>query len=251
MFKIRTIATALPLAALALASATPAQAAGIPVIDPANIAQTIKVVQSGMQQLQAMQAQLKQVTDLKSTMGQVGKGLAASILKDSGLSFNGTTSPLADYKAAMPGILDALPTSKVGSGMGISSSLATQAKTNIEAGRNFAIQAFYKNGDASNGDIAARRGVRQAALRDSSTAGYAMAVYTKNDLTKTEETMKNLSQKVQDSTDLRTDVAANTAVQLATLRQVTVTNQLLAQLLEVNATTSISVDDTGNGTISK
>jgi hypothetical protein len=233
---------------MASAVAAPASATGIPVIDPGNIAQTMKVVQQGVQQLQALQQQLQQVKNLQSSLGNLGPGIAGQLLQQvPGLNFSGTNSALAGLKGTLPGMLDALPSSQTGQSLGISSSLASQAKTDITAGRQFAIQAFFKGGTATNSDVTTRAGVRQAALRDSATSGYALAVYAKNDLNGVEQTMQGLSDKVSASTDLRGDVAANTAVELAALRQAAVTNQLLAQLLEVDSTTAINSDSASVG----
>ncbi|MFZ3481921.1 type IV secretion system protein [Sphingomonas sp. 3-13AW] len=233
----------------ATAFTTPANAGGIPVIDPGNIAQTMKVVQQGVQQLKALQEQLKQVQGIQGTLGDAinVKKFSGDLFKLPGLSFDGPTSALAGLKGTLPGMLDALPSSNVGKDLGISPALASEAKTNIESGRKFAIQAFYKSGNATMNDISARSGVRQAALRDSATSGYALAVYAKNDLNGVEQTMNELSKKVAASTDLRSDVAANTAVELAALRQTAVTNQLLAQLLEVHSASAINSDSASVG----
>lgn len=228
----------------ASAISTPAMAAGVPVIDFSSTAQLMKSVQQGVQQLKALQDQLAQVKGIQGTLGDAlnVKKFAGDLFNLPGLSFDGPNSALAGLKGTLPGMLDALPSSKVGQSLGISSTLASDAKTNIESGRKFAIQAFYKNGNATMNDITARSGVRQAALRDSATSGYALAVYAKNDLNGVEKTMDALSKKVSASTDLRSDVAANTAVELAALRQTAVTNQLLAQLLEVHSASAINND---------
>jgi len=241
MKKLITGAVAL-LAASALS--TPAMAAGVPVVDFSSTAQLMKSVQQGVQQLKALQDQLAQVKNIQGTLGDAlnVKKFTGDLFKLPGLSFDGAGSALAGLKGTLPGMLDALPNSKVGQNLGISSSLASDAKTNIESGRKFAIQAFYKNGNATMNDVTARAGVRQAALRDSATSGYALAVYAKNDLNGVEKTMDALSKKVSASTDLRSDVAANTAVELAALRQTAVTNQLLAQLLEVHSASAINND---------
>lgn len=238
------IKLAVASAAVALLAASPASAQGIPVVDPGNIAQTVKVVQNGVQQVQQMKAQVEQMTSMAKTIGQTGPlAIATDALKSAGMDYmNAETSPLKEYRAAMPGLIDALPTSQVGSGLGISTNLAQQAKTNIQAGRQFALQAFYKPGNATADEVAARKGVREAAMRDSVTAGYAMAVYTKNDLAQTEGTMKALSQSVTQAADLRGDVQSNSAISLAMLQQMTVQSQLLSQLLEVQSTSSMAGD---------
>lgn len=230
------------VAPLALVAAAPASAQGVPVIDPSNIAQTVKVVQNGVQQVQQLKQQVTQMTSMAKTIGQNGPlAIATDVLKKAGLDFaNSEKSPLAPYRAAMPGLLDALPGTEIGGSIGIASGLAQQAKTSIQSGREFALKAFYKPGDATNAEIAQRQGVREAAMRDSVTSGYAMAVYTKNDLTQTEGRMKALSEGVSAAQDLRGDVQSNSAIALAQLQQLTVQNTLLAQLLEVQSTSSMA-----------
>lgn len=243
MMKKASLATATAIAMIA--ASTPAYAGGVPVIDPGNIAQTVKVVKNGIQQVQQMKAQLGEITNLKNTLGALGKGKIDGILKMAGLDFTSVDSTLNTLKGGLPGIVDALPSSNAGKAIGISADLASKAKTSINSGREFALQAFYKKGEATTDEIAQRLGIRQAAMRDSVTAGYAMSLVTKNDLNKTETTMKALTTQVQDSSDLRTDVQSNTAVAFAQLQQLIVQNQLLAQMLEVQSTSSMAMD--GNG----
>jgi conjugal transfer/entry exclusion protein len=223
-------------------SGAPASAQGLPVVDPGNIAQTIKVVQNGMQQVQKIQEQVKQMEGMAKTIGSNGPlAMATDLLKKAGMDFaSAENSPLAPYRSAMPGLLDALPGSQVGGSLAISKNLAEQAKTNIGYGREFALKAFYKSGEATVDEIQKRQGVREAAMRDSVTAGYAMAVYTKNDLGQTEGRMKALSDGVSAAKDLRSDVQSNSAIALAQLQQMTVQNQLLSQLLEVQSTSAMA-----------
>ena len=66
------------VASVALAAAmipASASAQGIPVVDPSNIAQTIKVVQNGVQQVQQMKAQVEQISEMKNTIGAIGGDL--------------------------------------------------------------------------------------------------------------------------------------------------------------------------------
>lgn len=247
--KIKHKIVLLAAAAMAGFASAPASAQGIPVIDPGNIAQTIKVVQNGIQQVQQLQQQVQQVTNMANTLGHQGPlSLATTALRAAGIDFSDLThSPVAQYRSAMPGLLDALPNSNIGQGLGIPnlSSLASQAKSDLNSGRSFALDAFFKSGNATVDEIQARRGVREAAMRDSVTNGYAMAVYTKNNLSTNETQMQALSQGVQQATDMRTDVQANSAIALAQLQQLTVQNQLLAQLLEVNSTATMTQESTG------
>ena len=240
---VKTI-LAVTVGAVALLVGVPASAQGIPVIDPGNIAQTVKVVQNGVQQVQQLKAQAEQMTSMAKTIGQNGPmAMAKDMLTKAGMNYaSPENSPLKQYRAAMPGLLDALPGSNVGQAVGVSSSMAQNAKVDINAGRQFALNAFYKPGVTSQDEIDRRRGVRQAAMRDSVTAGYAMSVYTKNDLGKTETTMKVLSEGVTSAPDLRGDVQSNSAIALAQLQQLTVQSQLLSQLLEVQSTSAMAAE---------
>lgn len=247
---MKTKLFAILAAGVALAVApTAANAQGIPVIDPGNIAQTVKVVQNGVQQIQQLKSQLSELQNIKSMIGKVGENALGSILSGSGLSMGGEggDDTLTQLKSAVPGILDALPKSSTGASLGINAGQAAQARTSIVAGREFALSAFYKSGNATMDEITARRGVRQAAMRDSLTAGYAMAVYAKGDINKSETVMKSLSTQLAESKDLRTDVQGNSAVALAQLRQMTIQNQLMAQMLEVQSTAAMANDGGASG----
>jgi hypothetical protein len=246
--KLKYLATA--IAPLAIGFAAPANAQ-VPVIDPANVTQTIKVVQSSVAQVQQLKAQVEQMTSMAKTIGSNGPlAIATDLLKKAGMDFaNSANSPLAPYRAAMPGLLDALPGAEAGKGLGIADGLAEKAKTSIQSGREFALKAFYKPGDATTAELQQRQGIREAAMRDSVTAGYAMAVYTKNSLGDKEKgiehTMSELSKGVSAAGDLRGDVQSNSAIALAQLQQISVQNQMLAQLLEVQATSSMANRQSG------
>ena len=229
------------IAALALtgafAAATPAHAQGIPVIDPSNIAQTIKVVENGVQQVQQMKAQVEQLTNLKDTIGDIGIGEIGSILERAGLNFNTEQDNLlGQFRETVPGIIDGLPNSELGRSLGVDAGAAREARTSIDAGRRFALSTFYRGTNASADDVTRRQAVREAALRDSATSGYATAVVTKVRLSESETTIQALNEQMAASTDLRTDVQNNTAVSMAQYQQMVIQTQLLAQLLEVQAT---------------
>lgn len=228
------------LSALLISSAmipTAASAQGVPVVDPSNIAQTVKVVQNGVQQIQQLKAQVEQLNQLKQTIGDIGEGEMKAILDAAGLNIDDNRdSLLSQFRNTIPGIIDALPDSEVGKRLGVSTNSAQGAKTNIEEGRKFALATFFKGTNASIDDITERQGIREAALRDSATAGFSTAIVTKARLVESEATIKALSTQMTASADLRTDVQNNSAVSMASLQQLVIQNQLLAQLLEVQST---------------
>lgn len=228
------------VASVALAAAmipASASAQGIPVVDPSNIAQTIKVVQNGVQQVQQMKAQVEQISEMKNTIGAIGEGEIGSILQRAGLNLetNGD-GLLSEFRQTIPGILDGLPNSNLGRQLNIDAGAAAEARTSIDAGRRFVISTFYGGNNAGIDEVNQRQAIREAALRDSATAGFATAVATKTRLGESEATIKALTEQMSASTDLRTDVQNNTAVGMAQLQQSIIQTQLLAQLLEVQST---------------
>lgn len=233
--------------AITMAMAAPANAQGIPVIDPGNIAQTVRVVQQGVQQIQKAEEQLRQITTLTDTIGKIGQGNLSQILGQVGLSFDQADSALREYRSAIPGLIDSLPNARAAQGLNIDQNLARQSLRSIQSGRQFALNTFYQSGNATADQVNQRRGLREAAMRDSLTAGYAMAVYTKNDLANVETTMQGLTRQVSAAQDLRGDVQGNSAIGLAQLRQLAVQNQLLAQLLEVQSSAAMANNRTEIG----
>jgi hypothetical protein len=244
---IKKTLTCLTAAAISLAAPATAHAGGIPVIDPSNIAQSIKAVQNGLQQLQQAKAQVEQLSNLTDTIGAVGEGEISSILERSGLDLSTKNDTLfSQFNQTLPGILDALPNSSLGKELGVDASSAQQARTSIDAGRRFALSTFYKGENASVDDVTRRQAIREAAMRDSATAGFATAVVTKARLGEAQATIDALTDQMGKSADLRTDVQNNSAVNMATLQQIVIQNQLLAQLLEVQATGNMGNSTAGN-----
>ena len=240
----KALFTSAALIASAFAAA-PASAQGIPVIDPSNIAQTVKVVQNGVQQVQQMKAQVEQLTALKNTIGATGPGEIVNILKRSGLDLaNNPDGLLSEFRSTVPGIIDGLASSDIGKRLGVSIEDARNARTSVDAGRRFVVNTFYGGNNAGVDEVNQRQAVREAALRDSGAAGFAVAVNTKTRLSENETTIKALTEQMAASTDLRTDVQNNTAVGMAQYQQMIIQTQILAQLLEVQATGNMAMDTT-------
>lgn len=236
MKKMFTLSVA--LAATALTAPMAASAQGVPVVDPSNIAQTIKVVQNGVQQVQQMKQQVEQMADMKNTIGEIGVGEIGSILDRAGLKIDGANSNnlLGEFRQTVPGIIDALPNSALGRELGVNAGQAQQARTSIDAARRFTIDTFYGGSNSGIDAVNQREAIREAALRDSATSGFAQAVVTKTRLSESETTIKALTEQMSASTDLRTDVQNNTAVAMAQYQQLIIQTQLMAQLLEVQST---------------
>ncbi len=239
--KIKKTISCVVAATIFAAASAPAHAGGIPVIDPSNIAQTVKMVQNGIKEVQQAKAQVEQLANLKDTIGAMGEGEIRSILQRSGLDATSNPDTLFNqFNATLPGIFDALPNSELGKSLGVDSSAAKNARTSIDAARRFTLSTFFRGPDASLDEITKRQGVREAAMRDSATSGFATAVVTKARLGEAQTTIDTLNDQMGKSMDLRTDVQNNSAVNMATLQQLVIQNQLLAQLLEVQSTGNMS-----------
>ena len=236
MFRKIITTSALAVAAT-LAMATPASAQGVPVVDPGNIAQTIKVAKNGIEQIQQLKAQVEQMGELKNTIGAIGEGKIGNILSVAGLDFNQQKNDLmSQFTKTLPGIIDGLPNSELGKSLGVTAGDAAGARTDIDKARRFTLKTFFNGSNATMDEVMQRQGVREAALRDSASAGFATAVVTKARLGESEATIKALNEQMAASKDLRTDVQSGNAVAMANLQQMVIQNQLLAQLLEVQAT---------------
>lgn len=225
---------------------TAATAQGIPTYDASNIIQSGKIAVNSFKQLEAQAKQLTSSNLLNKAVG-MGENRLNSILGGVGLNFgaSGGDDTFVQLKSSVPGLVDSLYKSEVGKSLGITEAMSQDARTSIMGGRKLALTSFYKSGNATMDEVSVRRGVRQAAMRDSLTAGYAMAVFAKNDINKSETMMKALSEQLSQSKDLRTDVQGNSAVALAQLRQMTIQNQLIAQMLEVQSTAAMADDNAG------
>lgn len=241
----KSFTTFAALAATALTAvgfSAPAHAQGVPVIDPSNIAQTVKVVQNGVQQVQQMKQQVEQMTEMKNIIGATGIGEIGSILKRANLDSEATNTLLGEFRQTVPGIIDALPNSELGRSLGVDAGNAREARTSIDAARRFTISTFYGGNNAGIDEVNKRQAIREAALRDSASSGFAQAVVAKSRLTESETTIKALNEQMSASTDLRTDVQNNTAVAMAQYQQMIIQTQILAQLLEVQATGNMAIE---------
>src|SRR3546814_14632081 len=94
--KTRALITAALIASTAISA--PANAAAVPVIDPSAIARIREVVTTASQQLAKAQEQLGQMREMNRTIGKAGQGQNGTILKSSGLDFDGDRKSVEEGK---------------------------------------------------------------------------------------------------------------------------------------------------------
>lgn len=234
------------LAMLTTAStiASPANAA-IPVIDPTAIARIREVVSTASQQLAQVRQQVQQVTQMRNTIGQVGRGQLGSILQQSGLQLSGVDGVLRDVQT--------LGTSSANLGQAMQNltiegenGLNIPTINSISAGRDAAAKIFYYGGEGSMtvGTVRKLRERRNIALRETAVTSFGAATSFKSDLQQTQQMADRLSARAADSTDLRTDVQVNTATLLAMYAELQKQTAIQAQLLELDSSRTLAADST-------
>lgn len=223
----------------------PAHAA-IPVIDPTAIARIREVVATAGQQLAQVRQQVQQVTQMRNTIGQVGKGQLSSILSQTGINFSGEAGVLRDVQSlgqSTASIGEAVKNMKI-TGEG---SLAIPAINSLDAGREAASKIFYYSGseEMSVDTVKQLRDRRNIALREAAVTSFGAATSFKSDLTDTQQIADKLSAQAAESVDLRTDVQVNTATLLAMYAELQKQTAIQAQLLELDASRTLATDATG------
>lgn len=242
-FKKRYIALSV-LAASTVLTATPAYAA-VPVIDPTAIARIREVVATASKQLAQVQQQVSQVTQMRNTIGQIGKGQISNILEKTGIDFVGAQGVLRDVQT--------LGNSSANIGSLVQNlKIEGEAALNIpkinslSAGRDAASKIFFYGGEAAMtvGTVQKLRERRNLALRETAVTSFGAAASFKSDLQETQQVADKLSQQATESTDLRTDVQVNTATLLAMYAELQKQTAIQAQMLELDSSRTLASDST-------
>lgn len=230
-----------------LAGAAPANA-GVPVIDPTAIARIREEIAVATQTLATVKQQVQQVQGLQNSIGQMGASVLSDQLAKAGVNFNdlnGATSVLRDVVALAADakqMQNTLQNYKIDG-----ESIALQVVSDLVSGRANAKKIFFYNGgnDMNQNSINGLRKRRSAAVRESAINGYALATAMKGNMEQTQKSADAISEQAKKATDLRGDVQANTAALLAIYAETTKQTALMAQALEVDASSSLASDPTG------
>lgn len=245
--KFRAIVAATLIASTAL-SAT-AQAA-VPVIDPSAIARIREVVSTASKQLAQGQEQLSQMQKMRTTIGEAGQGQLGSILKSSGLDFNGEKGVLNSIRTLstqannLGTIAKGLQIPGEGS---INIPNISGSSDPIAAGREAAGQLFFYNGSETMTQeaVSGLRERRNVVLRETAVTAYGAATALRADLDSTRKIAEGLQEQAKTSADLRTDVQVSTAALLAMYAELQKQTSLTAQMLELESSRVLAADATG------
>lgn len=244
--KTRILISSIALSAI-MATATPAAASGIPVINPTELVRIKEIVSTATKQLATAKQQLGQIQQMRNTIGQVGKGQIGSILQSSGLDFSGASGLLQDVRTISQGagnlgsFVSNLKVPGEG-GINIPSTIDT-----IDQGRQAAGQLFYYNGSnaMSQEQVAGLRVRRQSVLRETAVTSYGAATALRSGLEESRQVAEKLAEQSKNSPDLRTDVQISTAVNLAMYAELQKQTSMSAQLLELESARTLAGDATG------
>jgi len=220
-------------------------AANIPVIDPTAIARIREAVATASKQLAQAQQQVQQVTQMRNTIGQIGKGQLDSIMKSSGVDLSGAQGVLKDVQTL------GTTSSNIGNSvknLGIEGEGALNIPKidSLTAGRDAASKIFYYGGAAEMtvATVKKLRERRNIALRETAVTSFGAATSFKSDLTQTQQIADKLGAQASDSSDLRTDVQVNTATLLAMYAELQKQTAIQAQLLELDSSRTLASDAT-------
>jgi hypothetical protein len=243
MIKLRAV-VATALITTTVLSSVPASA-NIPVIDPTAIARIREAVATASKQLAQAREQVQQTTQMRNTIGQIGKGQLSSILQSSGINLGGATGVLRDVQTLGSTSSNIGNTVKNLTIQG-ESALNIPKIDSLTAGRDAASKIFYYGGKAemTMETVKKLRERRNIALRETAVTSFGAATSFKSDLTQTQQIADKLSAQAADSSDLRTDVQVNTATMLAMYAELQKQTAIQAQMLELDSSRTLATDST-------
>lgn len=233
------------LAAAAFTTLAAPAVAQIAVIDPSAIARLREGLQTARQIEQQARANLQSVNQVRSTLGNVGRGNLGAILGTSGLNFTGPQGVLNELVtlSQTPRQLGSLLTH-------LPNGTATRFNFDSFAGsRQAATQMFFSSAPPqalTDRDVQAVRRSRVALAREAGLNGYGLAIATKADLTRTQATADQLATQARNSTDMRSDIQVNTAALLALYTETAKQTAIQAQLLELEAARHLAGDESSS-----
>ena len=237
-----------------LAVAPPVAAQGYPVIDSAAVAEAAETLKAAGDQVRQMTAILNQVQSILDTVGKEGLPTVAfqETLSQSGVS---------QFSTSVTSLLDA---AAMGSGSGVNGPSGTgstgpsfgQILGKIDSLKGQAsIKPDFSDFPSAlrwvNSELAVGRGAsvtetdlaRQARgmlAGEAAANGYALALSAHVAVAQAAGRVRTLAQQAADSTNLRGDMAANTAVMLAMHDELAQVQALMTAVLEVQASSRLA-----------
>lgn len=224
------------LIAAAAAVAVPGVAGAVPVTDSGVIAQTSKIAGFASDQLATLDNIRSEVREMQDAIGAAG-------IRD-GLASAPQFKDYSNGGEIGQALRDFAPNTKAVTG----SDGAPGAFESLGGARDYVSQTFFSSGGVSTRERNDYAELRLRALRDAVFNGYALALVTRQQLSKSADRATALQDMVSGATDLRGDLQANSAILLAQHQQMSQMVALLAATLELEATQAIGADGTISAT---
>lgn len=227
----------------------PALGQGYPVIDSAAVAKAVDSVNALTQQVRELNDMLTQVQSIVQTVGKEG---VPTLLFQEALSQSG----ISQYGSPVKDLMEQETSLMVSGAVGKSfkATLAEADKQKGQAGGATAKPDFSSLSsaegwvrkeltvpkDASLTAIDLTRKARSMLAGEAAANGYAIALTVRQQVSAMGERAQKLSRQAGQSKDMRTDIAANTAVMLAMHEQLAEVQALLAAVLEVQSASGLA-----------
>lgn len=264
---LRPAGAALLAVGLLAISCPSARAQGYPVIDMAAVARATDSLNAAAQQVRELNAMLTQVQTIAQTIGKQGLPtlLFQEALSQSGISQYGPpVKDLLDSAQATWGTIE----NGVKAGQQVAkdfkSILAEADKfkgqmtslgakpdfSSFTAAQKWVQQELTTAKDANLTAVDLTRQARSMLAGEAAANAYAIALTARSQIADMANRAKKLADQANQASDLRGDVAANTAVMLAMHDEMAQVEALMAAVLEVQSTSRLAETDpsAGNGT---
>lgn len=245
------------IAALLLMGPRPGSAQGYPVIDSAAVTEAVDNLNAATQQVRELNDMLSQVQSIAQTVGKQGVPtlLFQEALSQSGISQYGPpVKDLLDSAQATWGTLqsgyaagqqaatsfksvlaEADKLKGVGASLGAAPDFSSFSSTQSWINKELTVAR-----DANLTTVNLVRKARAMLAGEAAANAYAIALNTRQQVASMADRAQKLAQQAGVATDLRGDMAANTAVMLAMHDEMAQVQALLAAILEVQSSSRLA-----------
>ncbi len=211
--------------------------AEVPVIDPSVLAKAKELVASNGEQLSQLMDIFNTVDYISKTIGKSGIGDAVAILKSVGIfGDEGGKKPLQGLAAVQPVKIET-------STSGATASPGDDIADDVQTAKTYTQDTFYTTEtDPQTATQLELQNGRALAVQEASISSYAVALHVKQEAAASADRLQKLSEQVTAAKDMRSDVAANSAILLAILETLSQQTALQAASLEAEAAQMIAQD---------
>ncbi len=200
--------------------------ANYPTIDTSVLAQSAEIVASASAQLSELTSIMSTVSQVQRSLGQGGPAVADAVLDALGVTLpGGSVEGTIELFKSMEPRLPQLPT-KVGEVPGFIKSSTQEAERVMKSAKTVSDWADENlfltptRGTSFSDDAAAIKETRLAALHDAAVGSYGIAINARARAAEMGDDIGRLVEQAGASTDLRGDIAVNTAVMIMMYQQI-------------------------------